>query len=86
MQSQNYSFVVRVWLESTHAHERTVLWRGSIEQVGRDYRIYFSDLNEIALFIERQINLDAPSSYLSSRMSLKYIQDSIRRLWNSLFR
>jgi hypothetical protein len=58
LSDQNYSFVVRVWLESTERIDTTAsIWRGSIEQVGNGHKIYFSDLKEITRIIEEQIGL-----------------------------
>jgi hypothetical protein len=41
-----------------------VAWRGSIDHVGSDQRLYFHDLEGILRFIEEQTGMDAgrPSS------------------------
>jgi len=85
LESQNYSFVVRVWLESTYSDGKIAIWRGSIEQVGIDRRIYFSDLDGITRFIQTQIGLETSPSPTGSRLTLEHIQDGIRKFWKRLF-
>lgn len=54
MNSDSHSFIVRVWREVANSSEELSVWRGSIEHVGRDRRIYFADLQAIVTFIQRQ--------------------------------
>lgn len=84
MQSQNYSFVVRVWLESTYGDGKIAVWRGSIEQVGSNSRTYFSDLEGITRFIQGQIyreTLPPPSKW---RLALEFVQNGFRNVWKRL--
>jgi hypothetical protein len=85
LDSQNYSFVVRVWLEGTNNDRESAVWRGSIEQVGSDCRFYFSDLNGITRFIQTQISLDTNPSPAGWRLTLEHMQNGIRRLWKRSF-
>lgn len=85
MHSQNYSFVVRVWLESTYSDEKVAIWRGSIEQVGSDTRIYFSDLDGIARFIQAQIGMETPPP-TGLRLTWEHIQNGVRKFWKLLLR
>ena len=86
MHNQNYSFVVRVWLESTNESEETAPWRGSIEQVGSDCRFYFSDLDGITRFIQTQIGAEMPAPVSSWHFIREHVQNGIRNAWNRLFR
>ena len=46
-----HSFVVRIWLEETHANPRLSVWRGHITYVNTGDRHYFENINEIPTFI-----------------------------------
>jgi hypothetical protein len=81
LQSQNYSFVVRLWLESTYSDEKIPIWRGSIEQVGSNSRIYFSDLDGITRFIQAQIYRETPPPPSKWRLALEFVQNGFRKLW-----
>ena len=85
MESQNYSFVVRVWLESADREGGIALWRGSIEQVGSDSRFYFSDLDGITRFIQTQIGPDIPSSLSRWQEIREQVKYGIRKNWTRFF-
>lgn len=53
-----HSFIVRIWYETTDAQEGQPIWRGSIDYVGKNKRLYFQDLNGITRFIQEQAGLD----------------------------
>jgi hypothetical protein len=86
LHSQNYSFVVRVWLDSTYGDEKIAIWRGSIEQVGSNSRIYFSELDGITRFIQNQINLVTPPPPGKWRLALESMQNGFRKIWQHLLR
>ena len=84
MQSQHYSFVVRVWLEGTHSEQETAIWRGSIERVGSDGRMYFSDFDGITRYIQTQIGVqNRPTGW---RLGLEHIKNGIQKLRKRLLR
>jgi hypothetical protein len=86
LHSQNFSFVVRIWLESTYSDGKNSIWRGSIEQVGSDCRIYFSDLDGITRFIQTQIDLEPSPPATGLRLTLEQMQNGVRKFWKRLFR
>jgi hypothetical protein len=86
LESQNYSFVVRVWLESTDQEAGLAVWRGSIEQVGSDCRFYFSDLDGITRFIRTQIGTDIPSSTSRWQAFREHVRNGIRKNWKNFLR
>jgi hypothetical protein len=86
LHNQNYSFVVRVWLESTDENEATSTWRGSIEQVGSDCRFYFYDLDGIPRFIRGQIGAKSPHPLSSWHAFRDYVKNGIRNAQKRLFR
>lgn len=51
------SFIVRIWRESTDESGHIPAWRGSIEQVGTNKRLYFCDLKHALRFIEEEANI-----------------------------
>lgn len=85
MPNQNYSFVIRVWQDSTASDNEIAIWRGSIEQVGSDCRFYFSDLDGITRFIRTQIGVQANPAQTGWRLALVHIQNGIRKLSERLF-
>jgi hypothetical protein len=84
LESQNYSFVVRVWQESTDREAGIAVWRGSIEQVGSDCRFYFSDLDGITRFIRTQIGPDLPSPLSHWQIFREHVRNGIRKNWKKL--
>lgn len=60
--AETYSFIVRLWFEQTDNDDRSTAWRGSIDWVGHPGRIYFTDLDRIADFIQTQLGLNHTSS------------------------
>ena len=57
MEDDTYSFIVRIWQEAEDNAAEPTAWRGSIEQVGSDQRLYFYDLEGILRFIETQTGI-----------------------------
>ena len=50
--SDTFSFVVRIWYEGNDSEGQAPRWRGSIEHVGAGQRRHFVDLDEISRYIE----------------------------------
>ncbi len=59
MRGDTQSFIVRIWHEVIDKEGRIVVWRGSIDHVGSDKRMYFNDLGAVARFIQERIGLPA---------------------------
>ena len=59
MLSDAWSFVVRIWRETSNGAGRAPTWRGSVEQVGTDERLYFQDLREMERFIRQRSGIGA---------------------------
>ena len=62
LQSDTYSFVVRIWHEALDSEGRIATWRGSIDYVGSDERAHFDDLGRIVQFIQEQVGLESQRS------------------------
>jgi hypothetical protein len=84
LQNQNYSFVVRLWLENSEGDRNTAIWRGSIEQVGSDGRIYFSDLDGITRIIQTQVGMPASPSRIKWQL-WSTLRNRIEKSWKHLF-
>jgi hypothetical protein len=56
-----FSFVVRIWPESTDAEGNVTHWRGSVDQVGTSNRLYFHRFDRIVNFIQQQLGLRVQS-------------------------
>jgi hypothetical protein len=82
LHSQNYSFVVRVWLDSTYGDKSSAIWRGSIEQVGTDSRIYFSDLEGITRCVQTMISLEAPAPPSKWRLAVESVHNGFQKFWH----
>lgn len=63
MEIKNYSFIVRIWNEA--AGNEIPNWRGSIEKVGNDGKMYFSHIDDVVRFINENIGLKAPAKVRS---------------------
>lgn len=50
-----HSFIVRVWLELRSAETDEEIWRGHIIHLPSYKRHYFTDINEITIFIASQL-------------------------------
>ena len=46
-----HSFIVRMWLEESGKNARRNIWRGYVTHIPGDERRYFSDIDEITVFI-----------------------------------
>ncbi len=58
LQSDTYSFVIRIWHEALDSEGNITTWRGSIDHVGSSERVHFDDLNRIVQFIQERIGLE----------------------------
>lgn len=75
--AESFSFIVRVWKESSQpAGDKPAGWRGSIEQVGQNQRMYVHRLDSILAFIEEQTGMwsDRPHS-------VRALWKGLRRWW-----
>ena len=59
MWSDAWSFIVRIWRETSNGAGRASTWRGSVEQVGTDERLYFQDLHTMEQFIRQRSGIGA---------------------------
>lgn len=84
MQNPSYAFVVRVWLESADSDGKSAIWRGSIEQIGSNCTICFSELDEITRYIQTQIDLKEHSSTSGLKLAMEHLKDGFKTLWNRL--
>ena len=57
--SHTDAFIVRIWRETLDDKDDVVTWRGSIDHVGSDRRLYFQDLDGIARFIRESTGIDS---------------------------
>jgi hypothetical protein len=64
LQSDHYSFIVRIWRESENLENDGAMWRGSIDDVSSNKRLYFNDLDGITRFIEEQVGKNSGHSGL----------------------
>ena len=62
MQGGTHAFIVRIWYEPLDDAGARTTWRGSVEQVGSDRRIYFQALEELVYFIEERTGINAGRS------------------------
>ena len=46
-----HAFIVRLWIEPSEIKDAEPIWRGVIEHVGSSDRIYFNNLNKIAILL-----------------------------------
>jgi len=58
-QSENPTFVARLWLEKGPREE--LLWRGRVKHVQGDREAYFATLSELRAFLEEISGVPAPA-------------------------
>ena len=71
------SFVIHIWYESSSGTNQPADWRGTIDHVGEDKRLYFCELEGMQRFIQEQTGI-----HLANRVHK--FSTRIRRLWNDL--
>jgi hypothetical protein len=49
------SFIIRIWREERDGANRELVWRGSIENVRSDDKVYFKELAVIEEFLKTQL-------------------------------
>ena len=69
MQDNIQSFVIRIWPEAVDSEGKATAWRGSIEQVGRNQRLYFQDLQAAVDFIRQQGGIDDGAVAAENRLA-----------------
>lgn len=74
--AESFSFIVRVWKDSSAASDRPADWRGSIEQVGNNQRMYVHHLESILAFIEEQTGM-----WRERPHSIRALWRGLRRWW-----
>ena len=59
MQGDTHAFIVRIWHEDLDNEGNGLAWRGSIQHVGSNKRLYFQDLEGIVRFVREQTGINA---------------------------
>ena len=62
MRSDTYAFIVRLWREDKNGAGDPGDWRGSVDYVVSDQRLYFIDLKGLSDFIYRHSGIRLPHS------------------------
>ncbi len=75
VQGDTQAFIVRIWHEALDDEGNITAWRGSIDHVGRDQRLYFHDLDGIVRFIQEQTGVDSRRSRFTWRSVLARIRN-----------
>jgi len=65
-----HSFIVRIWAEQTDNQGQVLAWRGSVEHVGKNQRVYFSALDELVTFLQNKTGID-PNRRLPPQINLR---------------
>jgi hypothetical protein len=69
LSTDTHSFIIRVWYEAQDGEGNILAWRGSIDHVGSNKRLYFQNLDGIASFIQEQSGVrKAKNSFWKSIM------------------
>jgi hypothetical protein len=80
MKEDTHSFIIRIWNAAEDRPGKPSAWRGSIDHVGNDKRLYFNDLNSVVCFIHEQV--DSVTSTSSS--SWESLKDYVSSTWKSM--
>lgn len=85
LEDNTHAFVIRVWNEGNSA-DSPKFWRGYIEHVNHNSRLYFSDLNGIARFIQQQISFQSGVSRSRWAIWLSWFNNAITGFQKKLHR
>lgn len=78
MKNDIESFIIRIWSEGIDSKGQVIAWRGSIDHVGTNHRIYFCDLDGIVQFIEDQTGITPNPTKSRWRQFCRWVKD----LWH----
>ena len=84
MNTDTHSFIIRVWYEAQDSEGNILAWRGSIDHVGSENRLYFQDLDGIARFIQEQSGVYATEKNSFWRAPIIWIKNEFEKLRNTL--
>jgi len=75
--TSSQAFIVRIWSETTDEGGHASTWRGSIQTVGSNRRLYFYDFNAIRRFIEESLQLTSgpPRSWWQSLLHKLHLNE-----------
>ena len=59
MKTDTHAFIIRIWNEASEGEDLEITWRGSIEHVGSNQRLYFQNLSSIVHFIRERSGMDS---------------------------
>ena len=62
MRRNTYSFIIRIWYEAVDEQGKVQTWRGSIEQVNNNKRLYFDKLDQFIDFVKLESGIDSVES------------------------
>ena len=84
LENETHAFIIRVWYEAQDNEGKVMTWRGSIDHVGGNKRLYFQDLNGAVHFIQEQSGIDNKQNYINMRTFVLWIQNEINKLQHKL--
>lgn len=70
---ETHAFIIRIWPEEIDKEGNRTAWRGTIDHVGTDRRLYFQDLDGIVRFIQEEIGVKKGRQRLSLKSLLPRI-------------
>lgn len=80
MENETHAFIIRVWYEAQDNEGKILTWRGSIDHVGGNKRLYFQDLNGVVKFIQEQSGIYKKQHSINLRSFVMWIQNEITKL------
>ena len=73
------AFIVRISAEAVDSEGKISAWHGYIESVENHERMYFSNLESIGLFIQKQINLPSGHRPPPWQSFWKWVKNGFKR-------
>jgi len=80
LKNDTHSFIIRVWYEAQDSEGNILVWRGSIDHVGSNKRLYFHNFDGIVRFIQEQSGVCKEQRSSVWQSSLIWIEDEINKL------
>jgi len=84
LENDTHAFIIRIWHETDNGRHSVKSWRGSIDHVGSESRLYFYDFDGIASFIREQVGADTDNPISPFRSILKRLQDDFKKYLKKL--
>jgi hypothetical protein len=80
----SYAFIIRIWCEAFDEKGNVSNWRGSIDYVGGNQRLYFENLDGIVRFIQEQTKIRLNNNFTWWQFIVLKVRHGLARYFSRL--